>query len=170
MRQYAVLCLWLLVSMSHSLKLLHVDMDQCLLFYRRSYLASPTTSCLWKPLQRNVALMSRKRERKCWKAGVLIEQKRHVEVGRDFPKPLARCLREFVEEIKVNESLAADCLQVCCGTSRYPFRIGNGSELDPGAHWLIIGTEIDWQSITRRRAEAYACHGVISTLCATKDQ
>lgn len=121
-------------------------------------------------LQRNVALMSRKRERKCWKAGVLIEQKRHVEVGRDFPKPLARCLREFVEEIKVNESLAADCLQVCCGTSRYPFRIGNGSELDPGAHWLIIGTEIDWQSITRRRAEAYACHGVISTLCATKDQ
>jgi len=119
--------------------------------------------------QRNLALTRTQQKQRRWKVGVLKSQKVYVEVGFEFPKELLRGLQASVQ-VEVINGLAADHVRVCNGQECYLFRIGNGRSLEPGAHWLISATEIEWEEVTRLRAAVYVHFGTVSTLCASKAQ
>lgn len=50
------------------------------------------------------------------------------------------------------------------------FRFSSGGSLDLGVHSLIVSRDPDWKALTARRAQAFVCNGVVSSLCASAEQ
>lgn len=95
-----------------------------------------------------------------------------VKVGAGSHKEFARCLRKLLPQTEQVNSLAANTLQLRLGEHgpSHAFAVGDGSRLAPGWHWLLLPAAADWQKVARARAHAYACKGVVSSLCASPSQ
>jgi len=118
------------------------------------------------------SLACEQRVRKRWSSGLLVEPTAYITVGQMVGKALKKSLKAFAE-VREADGLSPDnMVEICYGrfSEAYRFRIGGGSCLDVGAHWLLLAKDLDWKDLTARRAHAFVSGGVVSSLCTSAEQ
>jgi len=101
-----------------------------------------------------------------------------VEVGTGVDRGLVRCLKTLIPRVFERKDQAHGLLHVCKGpmgtrgTPVYTFgaAAATAQSLVPGRHWLLMPGSDDWRMVARARAQAYAQHGVVSSICISSAQ
>jgi len=101
-----------------------------------------------------------------------------VEVGPGVDRGLVRCLKTLIPRVVERRDLGQGLLHVCKGPigtrgkPAYTFgaTAATAQSLVPGRHWLLTPGSDDWRILARARGQAYAQHGVVSSICISPAQ